>query len=232
MTVMHIVPVERLEFAFAPQPWPFAVARRAEIDAHFTALRRDKPETWNGRVLLLHRHELADGVFRGAYLETDFASFIAWRDWDCPDASVRNCFAMAALQSSDGAFLLGLMNDHTANAGRVYFPCGTPDPSDIVSGRVDLARSMARELREETGLGIDEFTVEPGWTTVFDGGRIAQIKLLQSADTADRLGARIRDHLAGEARPELADIRVVRGPADFEPRMPTFVTAFLTHWWG
>ena len=29
--------------------------------------------------------------------------------------------------------------------------------------------------------------------------------------------------------PELADIRIVHGPADFDPMMPPFVTAFLSH---
>ena len=42
------------------------------------------------------------------------------------------------VRSSDGAYLLGVMNRHTANAGRVYFPAGTPDPDDIVGARVDL----------------------------------------------------------------------------------------------
>jgi hypothetical protein len=35
------------------------------------------------------------------------------------------------------------------------------------------------------------------------------------------------EHLATEAQPELADIRIVRGPADYDPAMPAFVTAFL-----
>jgi len=85
---------------FEPAPWPFARERRVDIDAHFTRLRVEKPEIWNGRVLLMRRGEIQDGVLAGAYLETDFASFIAWRDWGFPDTTVRNCFAMAALRSS------------------------------------------------------------------------------------------------------------------------------------
>jgi hypothetical protein len=30
----------------------------------------------------------------------------------------------------------------------------------------------------------------------------------------------------------LADIRIVRGPADLDPMMPPFVTAFLNGVWG
>ena len=39
-TVFHI---DRLELSFAPKPWAFAVERRAEIDAYFSALMREKP---------------------------------------------------------------------------------------------------------------------------------------------------------------------------------------------
>jgi 8-oxo-dGTP pyrophosphatase MutT (NUDIX family) len=232
VTALSIVAVKRLELRFAPVRWAFAEERRAEIDAHFAELQRARPALWNGRVLLMHQWNLADDVFRGAYLQTDFASFIAWRDWGFSDPSVRNSFSMAALQGADGAFVLGVMGAHTANAGKIYFPCGTPDPNDIAGDRVDLDRSVRRELAEETGLDASALKAAPGWTTVFAGLRIAQIKVLRSDQTAAELRARIMDHLRQERQPELADIRIVRGPADLEPMMPDFVIAFLRHRWG
>src|SRR3954462_10097851 len=98
MDDIPIIPLTRLDLRFEPAPWPFAIERRAEIDAYFAKLRAEKPEIWNGRVLVLTRGEIADGVLSGAYLEADYASFLAWRDWRFPDPSVRNCFAMAALR--------------------------------------------------------------------------------------------------------------------------------------
>src|SRR4030095_10452074 len=90
MNDLAIVPVERLELAFAPRPWPFAIERRAEIDAPFEALRREQPPLWSGTVRMLHDNAISGAVFRGAYLETDFASMLAWRHWDFPDATVKN----------------------------------------------------------------------------------------------------------------------------------------------
>jgi 8-oxo-dGTP pyrophosphatase MutT (NUDIX family) len=219
--------VERLELGFAPRPWAFAQDRRAEIDAYFTELQREKPAIWNGRVLLLHRQVVSDGVFRGAYLETDFASFTAWRHWGRPHAGVRDCFGAAAVLSADGGFLLGVMGAHTVNAGWIYFPCGTPDLNDIVGDQVDLAASVARELKEETGCDIAEFSVAPGWTTVVDSALIVQIKLLRSQESAENLRARMLTNLAREVQPELSDIRIVRSAADFDPAMPRFVKVFL-----
>ena len=222
-----VVHVDRLALAFAQKPWAFAAERRAEIDAYFAKLRQKNPALWNGRILMLYRQVLAGGVFRGEYLETDYAGFAAWRSWGMPAAAVYDCFGAAAILSADGAFLLGVMGPHTLGAGRIYCPCGTPDPVDIVGGAVDLDFSVRRELKEETGLDITEFTAEPGWTTVFDLPLIAHIKVLRSGDSADALRARILAHLARERQPELADIRIVRRVADFDPAMPRFVTAFL-----
>jgi hypothetical protein len=144
--------IRRLELAFAPRRWPFADERRADIARYFGELQQAKPALWNGRMLLLHHHAVEGDVFRGGYLETDFASFVAWRDWGFPDATMRHCVALGALRASDGGFLLGVMNSHTLNAGKVYFPAGVPDPSDIVDGMVDLDGSVRREMAEETGL--------------------------------------------------------------------------------
>jgi 8-oxo-dGTP pyrophosphatase MutT (NUDIX family) len=227
MDRIPIIPVTRLELRFEAVAWPFAVERRAEIDAHFAKLRVEKPEMWNGRVLLLRCGGITDGTLAGAYLETDFASFIAWRDWGFPDKSIRNCFPMAALRSSDGAFLLGVMANHTATAGQIYFPAGTPDPNDIVGGMVDLEGGVMRELAEETGLGPADVTAQPEWHATPLGQRIALMKVLQARESADALRRRILAFLAREAEPELSDIHVVRSVDDLHPRMPPYVATFL-----
>jgi len=228
---LDIVPIARTEILVEQRPWPFALARRAEIDRHFVERQRGEPALWNGRVLLLSRYTIDAGVLRGACFETDFASFLAWRDWDFPDPDVSNVFAAAALQSADGAFLLGEMALHTANAGRIYFPCGTPDPGDIVAGELDLAGSLRRELAEETGLAIGALAAEPGWKLVRDRGFLGVLKLLTARDDAAALRERILHHLAGEARPEFSDIHIVRAPADLDARMPRFVVAYLEQAW-
>lgn len=227
MTDIPIIPLTRLDLRFEPAPWPFANERRAEIDVHFAKLRAAKPEMWNGHVLLLQRGEIADGVLSGAYLETDFASFISWRDWGFPDKSVRNCFPMAALRSADGAFLLGVMGAHTATAGQIYFPAGTPDPDDIDGDRVDLERGVIRELIEETGLGAADVVAEAGWSATPLGQRLALMKVVQARESAAVLRERIRAFLTSQTQPELADIQVVRRLDDLRPNMPPYVATFL-----
>src|SRR3982074_1821097 len=116
--------------------------------------------------------------------------------------------------------------------GKIYFPTGVPDPSDIVDGMVDLAGSIRREMAEETGLHADAYEAGQAWYCVLTTPHIAHFKMLHVRETATALRTRIRAHLAGEAQPELADVRIVRGPGDLDPMMPITVRTFLTHVWS
>jgi 8-oxo-dGTP pyrophosphatase MutT (NUDIX family) len=227
MTTPVIHRVTTLDLAVRAVPWPFAQTRRAEIDAHFTKAQRERPKLWNGRVLIGRNPFFAGGRFTAEYFEVDFASFLAWRDWGFPDRDVFNGFGMGALCASDGAFVLGEMAAHTANAGRIYFPSGTPDPDDIVDGAVDIARSVSRETFEETGLTESEYSAAPHWDCVVAGAAIAIIRVLHVDLPGQGLREKIEANLARQHHPELSAVHLVRRRADFTAAMPRFVTAFL-----
>ncbi len=219
--------VTTLDLAVRPVAWPFAQERRAEIEAHFAEKQRERPKLWNGRVLLGRDAVFTDGHLSATYFETDFASFLAWRDWGFPDPAVFNGFGMGALRASDGAFVMGEMAQHTANAGRIYFPSGTPDLDDVRDGALDIPGSVLRELGEETGLTAADYRAEPDWHCVVTGPSIAMMQLLNLDMPGEVARARIEANLAREAEPELSAIHLVRGMSDLTPSMPRFVTAFV-----
>ena len=218
---------ETLELSVAPFAWPFAQARAGEIAAHFAEKQREKPKLWNGRILL-GRSPAFDGThFSAQYFEAGFADLLAWRDWGFPDREVFNGFGMGALRTSDGAFVLAEMGAHTANAGRIYFPAGTPDLDDISGDRLDIAGSVMREIGEETGLAPTDYRAEPYWDCVVSGPAIAMMRTLQLDMGAEEARARIEANLAAQEHPELAAVHLVRSRSDFTSTMPLFVTAFL-----
>ncbi|MET3991293.1 NUDIX hydrolase [Bradyrhizobium barranii] len=227
MTSLVIHRVTTLDLAVRPIAWPFAEERRAEIAAHFAEKQRERPKMWNGRVLLGRDAVFTDGHLAATYFETDFASFLAWRDWGFPDKAVFNGFGMGALRASDGAFIMGEMAQHTANAGRIYFPSGTPDLDDVSDGALDIPGSVIRELGEETGLTAADYRTQPDWHCVVTGPSIAMIQIINLDMPGDVARARIEANLAREAEPELSAIHLVRGMSDLTPTMPRFVTAFI-----
>ena len=219
--------VETIDCRVDDRHWDWAEREAARIDAHWAGLVARKPALYDGPVLLMHAGRVDGTTFHGSYLRTRFSRFMAWRDFGAPDPTIRNGFAMAALRTADGAFLLGEMGPHTANAGKVYFPSGTPDPSDIRDGMVDLAGSVARELAEETGIALSEARFEPDWTVVEAGEKVAFLQAVTVDAPAEELARRIHAFLARDTQPELARIHVVRSRAEITPAMPDFVAGFL-----
>jgi 8-oxo-dGTP pyrophosphatase MutT (NUDIX family) len=230
----RIETVDAIDYAFEQHSWRFAIDEAEAIEHHWQKLCAKNPFLFNGRVLIMRRGAIEmEGQVRilcGAAFEVEFKAFLAWRDFGFPDQTVRNCFAMAALVSADGAFMLGRMSDHTANAGRIYFPAGTPDLNDVKGTRVDLEGSVLRELEEETGILPAEVTCEPGWTIVFEGPRIACMKITRSRLTVAELEARFTAFIAAEEAPELVALHPVFSIADLdEERMPPFTLHYLRH---
>lgn len=219
--------VDAVDLTLHDAAWPFAAAHRADIDAQFARAQHDKPGLWNGQVLLFRDCVIAGGTLHGAAFTADYASFLAWRRQPDADPAVRNLFACAAVEGRDGGFLLGEMGPGTANAGEIYFPCGTPDPADIKAGRVDVDFSARRELQEETGLDPAQFVAEPGWRVVRTGALIALVKRMRAVQPAATLRATAQAHLRRERQPELADLVVVGSRAQIDRRIAPFAAAFL-----
>lgn len=230
----RIVPVAGHDLVLEPGGWPEAEPHRAEIEAHYVVRSAANPALWNGALLLLRRHAWAGGVFTGAFRQTDFATFLWWREvtgWR--DLGMVNAFALAAIEGSDGAFVLGVMGPHTAVPGQTYFPGGTPDLSDVVdAGRVDLDGQAMRELAEETGLKARDVARDAGFVAVYDGPRIAFMRRLVFPENGEALAARIRAFLAAERQPELQDVLVVRSERDITPRVQPFALAYMRAQWA
>jgi hypothetical protein len=227
-----IFDVARLETPFVPAPWPWAEREAARIDAHWRARLEEKPKLFDGKVLMMRDPELcesgAHAILRGRFFLTDFRNFMAWREFGFPDASVYNCFSMAALRSRDGAWLLGEMGGHTATSGQIYFAAGTPDRNDIVGDRVDLSRSVAREMTEETGFSPHEARAAAHFRVVVERQKIACMQERRLDLTADEALARVADFIARDPDPELARLVAVRGEEDLDARvMPSFVLSYL-----
>lgn len=214
---------------FVDYEWPFARRNATAIAAHWRGRVARSPGMFDGTVLLGCASAIVDGIARVDLFATRYSSFIAYRDGRHADGCVVNAFAAIVPRSADGAVLLGEMGAHTANAGQLYFPCGTPDPDDVRGASVDLAGSAARELLEETGLALPE-DAEAGWVLIEGEGQLAFLRPVLFPEPAAALDARIEAHRRREAEPELAGIHIVRDVGGLDAsRMPGFVRAYLAH---
>lgn len=226
----EIFPVTSIRIRTEAFDWPFLHEGRKEIDAFWSDLKARKPQVYDGRVLLLHAHQWRDGHFEGHAFETAYSAFMAWKKLGFPGNQVANFFSMAALRSSDGAFLLGEMGPWTANAGQSYFPAGTPEPADCHDGIVNLESSVLRECAEETDLAAHEMHDTGLWTAIVMGRQIALMRDIRLPLPAEEARALIEARMAAQDKAELSRMHIVRKASDAHGLiMPDFMQPFLDH---
>jgi 8-oxo-dGTP pyrophosphatase MutT (NUDIX family) len=214
------IPITSLDLHLRRGAWTFADAERARIEDHWRKLADKNPKIWNGDVLICTDVELKDGGLKGGFIKTDYASFVAWRDWGWPDKTVCNVFGSAAVVSADRAVLYGRMAGHTLNAGKVYPPGGSLETMDVMAdGRVDVMGSITRELEEETGLKAADAEWGP-LLAIFDEHRLSLAQVFRFADNAEALAAMVRRYLHTAHEDELSDIEIITETSRLDMTMP------------
>ena len=163
---------------------------------------------------------MISGGLRQSYLEgslaaTDFAATLYWRENGYRDRTVVDCFGSAIFLGSDGALIYGRQTPGNINAGMVYPLGGFIDRRDVGScGAVDLEGSVAREVREETGLDPAVLSQEAGYLVTRDGPLLSIGVIYRLAVPAEEFCAQANNRLANEALPELEALVTLRRAAD------------------
>ena len=226
MTI-SIRPVRQIEAQLEDWHWSWSEANQEKIAVHWQSLTANNRHVFDGTVLLMHRGELTGDIYKSGYFKTRYSHFMALRDWGVPDPAVRNGFSCAALKTLDGDYLLGVMAEHTSNAGKIYFAAGTPDLDDCNGDRVDIAGSALRELAEETGFTPDDLLSENRITLVDEGFRLAFLCHFTLQMTTQDALEQFAKWNSKQDTPELAGLYVVRNKDDLRPvQMPLY----LLHW--
>lgn len=227
--MIHTVPITGYSLSVSPGGWPFAIENRARIDAHWLQIKATHATLWNGQILICTEAGVSDGHCSARLVQTDYASFVAWRDWGRPDGAIRNCFGVPVAFSSDGALLMGVMAGWTLNAGKSYPPSGTLEPKDVrEDGTVNLLGNMRTELFEETGLHLDE-----GWAgemiAIFDGPRLAIAQRHDFPYSYAEIEDRFARHKASDPQPELDHIEPVTSASQIDSRMPPYAAEIIRY---
>jgi hypothetical protein len=222
-------PISDIDVLLSERQWDFATYNRDGIMRHWNRLLDLNPRLWNGDVLICTGARVAAGRFIANLVKSDYASFVAWRDWGRPDSSAWNCFGVPAAFSNDGALLMGVMGRWTLNAGRVYPPSGTLEPRDVMGdGRVDLAGSMRIELLEETGLDLAQAKAGE-MVAIFDGPRIAVAQRHDFDFSFSEIEQIFSRHRAVEDHPELEAIEAVWNISQTDSRMPPYAQEIVRY---
>ncbi|MCG5486369.1 MAG: NUDIX hydrolase [Sinorhizobium meliloti] len=220
-----IFPVSEIDIEVSPEPHPFHLA---EADRARESWQREiaaNPHLFDGRMVLQRSVRITDGRISARAHIVPYSTFLWWRKTRAAGAS--HIFGMPMLVSSDGALIAIRMGAHTANPGRVYSPGGSLEPEDIIDGRCDVARNIAREVMEETGISLSEAIAEPGWHAIRMDGTLTVFRVFRLAATAEEILARVAAHVAADPHPEIDEAVAIRGPEPTAHNYPPFIPPIL-----
>ncbi|MEZ5818990.1 MAG: NUDIX hydrolase [Hyphomicrobiaceae bacterium] len=209
--------VDRLRLGTTDMPWPLAISNAADIRCHFKRRQSENPAFYDGEVYVLREAWQCGPEVEGLFSLERFSSFLYWRDGLGSDAATLDGFGTALVRSSEGHVLAVRAASDTLNSGRIFLPGGFIDARDREpGGLIDIDRSIARELAEETGLKVDDLARVPGYIVGRRGRHCCFCVEFRSA-----LGSRdLRELMLEGARRdkdgELADVVIVARRADLD----------------
>lgn len=225
------VRVDAIDLLIADGPHPLFTANRQAIQTNWTVESAANPHLFNGDMVLQRHLTFDKGVIRGIGHVIPYSTLLWWRKQADP-AGALHLFGFAVLVSSDGAIVAIRMSERTANPGQVYCAAGSLDLNDIVDGRLDLSGNMHREVREETGLELNEAKADPHFYASHANGRIVVFRFYRFSLMAEEIVGRIENHMLHDTEQEIDGAVVIRSAARgihrYNPLMYPILDMFFT----
>jgi 8-oxo-dGTP pyrophosphatase MutT (NUDIX family) len=197
--------------------WRWAEENAAAIERHWSEASARNPNFFNGIIHLIAEMErdTAESRVRARFIRTDFKSYLLWRHLGFPETGVRDGFGSGLIRATDGTVILGRQRPGNVNSGLAYLPGGFIDDRDVDGrGRIDIAASVAREVREETGLDPAHFAITPGFIVTEHKAHVSFSVEYRSGHSAAQLIEAVGRHIARQRDPELSEAVAVHDAAD------------------
>lgn len=194
------------------------VRHQAEIEARWEVETAANPHLFNGQILLQERVFLDGDVLKASGRMTGFSTLLWWRA-QAKREQIRLLFGAAIPVSVDGRVIVIRMAAHTANAGRICFAAGSLDASDIHGNQCDVLGSMRRELKEETGLDVEDAVEDAQLYAAQSNGRCIVFRPVYFPWTGEEIKQRVAAHMKTETLSEIDEVYALE-PQSWLPLAP------------
>lgn len=201
--------VDRVRMRILPGDHPVHLDEREAIAKNWKDEIAANPALFDGRMILQRRIGLSrDGLVSEGHV-IPFSTFLWWRKQPARQGGL-HIYAYPVLETCDGALVAIRMGAHTANAGMVYFACGSFEPDDVVDGYCDPERNMRREVLEETGIDLHDAAASDGYYVAHFRRAVTLFRLFRFELTAEQMIARIEQHMQVAEDKEIAGAVAIR----------------------
>lgn len=201
--------VTSLDLKLLPGQHPFAMSQRQAAAENWQAEISANPALYDNDMVFQHEISLHDGAIAGQAYMTPFSSYMWWRKQAAPEQGLHLC-GWCIPVSSDGAIIAIRMAAWTVNARMIYCAAGSLDAHDVIDGKCDIDRNMAREVLEETGLDLSKAKPDADYFATHNNRRVTVFRFFRFDQTADEMIARITAHMRVDEEKEIDGAVAIR----------------------
>lgn len=217
--------VHTIELNVSDQPHPYHVKKSHDALESWQDEIARKPSLFNGLVLLESAMSIEGKRLKGICHLVPYSTFLHWLQNIEGEGS--HLFALGLIVSNDGFPIVGMMAEHTYNAGKCYAPSGSLDKDDIINGKVDLLANVARELGEETGLNLSNAEIEPGFHIFKTNRNMIAVTRCRFNLSASELCTQINSFIAKDNHPELSHVFAIERKHEYGDAITDYMIEIL-----
>lgn len=217
--------VNRVAARVVPGGLAYAESNRVAIKENWRKQVAAKPALFDGEIFLAPRAIIENGIFSAGFQRSSFATLMFWRADQSTDRPW-HIFGSGVMVSAEGHLIAARQANHGALGGKVYFPAGTIDDTDIFDGQLNYEMNMRREVLEETGIDLIGARPDASTYLVTANRSIALFRRYHFDIPTAELVGRIQKYLAQQEQSELSEIVPFTAPNDLDESSPSYIDAF------
>jgi len=121
-----------------------------KINENFENLQRLGRNVWNGEVLCVSECNIDKDVVEIVCKKSNYAHYLYGEEIGCEKKyECKNLSAGALIETADGYYMIGELDDMTSYPGMLQVTGGGVDKRDIIEGKINVEYTIMREAREE-----------------------------------------------------------------------------------
>lgn len=130
---------------------------RKAIKENFERMKKSGANIWNGALLCVSTVDVGNSDVNLICKKSDYAHYLYGETIGClPKYECRNLSAGCFLETIDGYYVMGELDDTTSYPNMLQTTGGGIDKKDISDGRINVEQTIIREALEELNINLND----------------------------------------------------------------------------
>ena len=130
---------------------------KEKINENFENIKKTGANIWNGEVYCISEYNMRDDKIEIICKKSNYAHYLYGEKIGCPkEYECRNLSAGCLLETIDGYYVVGELDDNTSYPTVLQVTGGNIDKKDIIGEKIDIEQTIMRETMEELNIDLND----------------------------------------------------------------------------